>query len=96
MVEVVGRDTDPSARRLVERVLRDAGARTVRTVTAGERVPAAALTVYVGGPSENAATAKVLSRLGPAVPLLPVPRSASWSASPRNLHQSIAKPLRIA
>ncbi|MEV0220044.1 beta-N-acetylglucosaminidase domain-containing protein [Streptomyces sp. NPDC050704] len=64
VVEVVGRDTDPAARRLVERVLRGAGARTVRVVTAGERVPAAALTVYIGGPSENRATAGVLARLG--------------------------------
>ncbi|WP_322724979.1 beta-N-acetylglucosaminidase domain-containing protein [Streptomyces spongiae] len=64
VVEVVGRDTDPPARRLVEKVLRDAGARTITTVTAGDPLPPAALTVYVGGPSENPATAKVLSRLG--------------------------------
>src|SRR5437870_900986 len=46
VVEVVGHDTDPPARRLVESVLRGAGAQTVETVTAGERIPAAALTVY--------------------------------------------------
>lgn len=68
VVEVVGRDTDPPARRLVEKVLRDAGARTITTVTAGAPVPPAALTVYVGGPAENPATAKALSRLGAKSP----------------------------
>ncbi|MFF4520118.1 beta-N-acetylglucosaminidase domain-containing protein [Streptomyces bluensis] len=68
VVEVVGRDTDPPARRLVEKTLRAAGARTITTVTAGDPVPPAALTVYVGGPGENPATAKVLSRLGTTSP----------------------------
>ncbi|WP_450164174.1 beta-N-acetylglucosaminidase domain-containing protein [Streptomyces albicerus] len=68
VVQVVGRGTDAAARRLVESVLRGAGARTVRTVTTGEPVPAASLTVYVGGPSENAATADVLARLGARSP----------------------------
>ncbi|MGX1912598.1 beta-N-acetylglucosaminidase domain-containing protein [Streptomyces phaeochromogenes] len=64
VVEVVGRGTDPAARRLVEKVLRGAGARVVRTVVAGRPLPDADLTVYVGGPGENPATAHVLERLG--------------------------------
>ncbi|WP_330289274.1 beta-N-acetylglucosaminidase domain-containing protein [Streptomyces sp. NBC_00576] len=68
VVEVIGRATDPAARALVERVLRDAGARTIRTVTAGRPIPPAALTVYVGGPTENPATAKALKHLHAAPP----------------------------
>nr|WP_239148848.1 beta-N-acetylglucosaminidase domain-containing protein [Streptomyces sp. SID12501] len=68
VVEVIGHATDPAARALVERVLRDAGARTVRTVTAGRPTPPAALTVYVGGPTENPATAKALKHLHAAPP----------------------------
>lgn len=64
VVEVVGRRTDPAARKLVEKVLRGAGARVIRTVVAGQPVPDAELTVYVGGPGENPATARVLERLG--------------------------------
>ncbi|WP_326760177.1 beta-N-acetylglucosaminidase domain-containing protein [Streptomyces phaeochromogenes] len=64
VVEVVGRRTDPAARKLVEKVLRGAGARVIRTVVAGQPVPDAELTVYVGGPGENPATAQVLARLG--------------------------------
>ncbi|CAL9291335.1 beta-N-acetylglucosaminidase domain-containing protein [Streptomyces sp. SudanB52_2052] len=61
VVAVVGRGTDPSARRVVETVLRDAGARRIDTVT---RPPArAAFTVFLGGPEENAATAPALRRL---------------------------------
>lgn len=63
VVEVVGPDTDPSARRLVASVLRDAGARRIVTVQAGERPPVSALTVYVGGPTENTATGPVLRQL---------------------------------
>lgn len=68
VVEVVGPATDPAARALVERVLRDAGARTIHTVTAGRPIPPAALTVYVGGPTENPATAKALKHLKAALP----------------------------
>ncbi|ELP69027.1 beta-N-acetylglucosaminidase domain-containing protein [Streptomyces turgidiscabies] len=68
VVEVIGHATDPAARALVERVLRDAGARTIRTVTAGHPTPPAALTVYVGGPTENPATAKALKHLHAAPP----------------------------
>ncbi|WP_327696077.1 beta-N-acetylglucosaminidase domain-containing protein [Streptomyces sp. NBC_00459] len=68
VVEVIGHATDPAARALVERVLRDAGARTIRTVTAGRPAPPAALTVYVGGPTENPATAKALKLLHAAPP----------------------------
>nr|WP_239134807.1 beta-N-acetylglucosaminidase domain-containing protein [Streptomyces sp. SID12488] len=65
IVEVIGHATDPAARALVERVLRDAGARTIRTVTAGSPTPPppAALTVYIGGPKENPATAQALKHL---------------------------------
>ncbi len=56
VVEVIGHATDPAARALTERVLRDAGARTIRTVRAGRPTPPAALTVYLGGPTENPAT----------------------------------------
>ncbi|MET8978165.1 beta-N-acetylglucosaminidase domain-containing protein [Streptomyces sp. NPDC004539] len=63
VVEVVGEHTDPAARRLVEATLRKAGADRILTVTAGERVPQAALTVYLGGPAENPDTARALRRL---------------------------------
>jgi hyaluronoglucosaminidase len=63
VVEVVGPKTDPSARRLVESVLRAAGADRITTVHAGDRPPAAGLTVYLGGPSENPATARALKQL---------------------------------
>ena len=63
VVEVVGPKTDPSARHLVESVLREAGARRITTVNADDQPPAAALTVYVGGPTENPATAGALRRL---------------------------------
>jgi hyaluronoglucosaminidase len=68
VVEVVGPRTDPSARRLVEDVLRDAGADRVVTVDADGRPPASPLTVYLGGPGENPATAKALKRLGAGSP----------------------------
>ena len=68
VVEVIGHATDPAARALTERVLRDAGARTIRTVRAGRPTPPAALTVYLGGPTENPATARALrGRRGPAM-----------------------------
>ncbi|MGI5458898.1 beta-N-acetylglucosaminidase domain-containing protein [Streptomyces sp. CA-249302] len=63
VVEVVGPKTDPSARHLVESVLRSAGATRITRVDAGERPPKADLTVYVGGPTENPATAGVLKSL---------------------------------
>ncbi|MER5215222.1 beta-N-acetylglucosaminidase domain-containing protein [Streptomyces sp. NPDC002838] len=68
VVEVVGPGTDPSARRVVEAVLRDAGADRITTVDAGDRPPAAGLTVYLGGPDENSATGKALKRLGVSSP----------------------------
>ncbi|MFC9125910.1 beta-N-acetylglucosaminidase domain-containing protein [Streptomyces sp. NPDC057099] len=61
VVAVVGRGTDPSARRLVETVLRDAGAK--RIVTAGKPPAKAGFTVFLGGPEENTATASALKRL---------------------------------
>ncbi|MET9762503.1 beta-N-acetylglucosaminidase domain-containing protein [Streptomyces sp. NPDC006372] len=66
VVAVVGRRTDPSARRVVETVLRDAGAERIVTVT--EPPPKAAFTVYLGGPDENSATARALKRLGARSP----------------------------
>lgn len=68
VVEVVGAGTDPSARRVVEAALKAAGADRVTTVDAGDRPPPAALTVYLGGPGENSATAQALKRLGAASP----------------------------
>ncbi|MEU0068236.1 beta-N-acetylglucosaminidase domain-containing protein [Streptomyces sp. NPDC006332] len=68
VVEVVGRGTDPSARRVVDAVLRAAGADRITTVDAGDRPPAAGLTVYLGGPGENGATGGALSRLGAKAP----------------------------
>ncbi|MEV7393229.1 beta-N-acetylglucosaminidase domain-containing protein [Streptomyces sp. NPDC091215] len=63
LVEVVGPGTDPSARKVVETALKAAGAERITVVDAGDRPPAAALTVYVGGPGENSATAGALKRL---------------------------------
>ncbi|WP_307680246.1 beta-N-acetylglucosaminidase domain-containing protein [Streptomyces sp. V4I2] len=68
VVEVVGPGTDPSARRVVEGVLRAAGASRITTVDAGDKPPAAGLTVYLGGPDENSATGKALEQLGAAPP----------------------------
>jgi hyaluronoglucosaminidase len=63
VVEVVGPKTDPSARRLVESVLRAAGAKRITTVNADDSPPPAGLTVYLGGPTENPATARALKHL---------------------------------
>ncbi|MFF4801541.1 beta-N-acetylglucosaminidase domain-containing protein [Streptomyces sp. NPDC001351] len=63
VVEVVGPSTDPSARRLVDSVLRGAGATHITIVRADGRPPKAGLTVYLGGPTENPATAGILKRL---------------------------------
>ena len=63
VVEVVGSGTDRSARRLVESVLRAAGARHIIEVGADDRPPKADLTVFLGGPSENPATTGVLKKL---------------------------------
>ncbi|MFD3613877.1 beta-N-acetylglucosaminidase domain-containing protein [Streptomyces sp. NPDC058676] len=68
VVEVVGPGTDPSARRVVETVLRAAGARRITTIDAGDKLPPAGLTVYLGGPGENSATGKALGQLGAASP----------------------------
>ncbi|MBD9726265.1 beta-N-acetylglucosaminidase domain-containing protein [Streptomyces caniscabiei] len=68
VVEVIGPDTDPSAREVVEAALRSAGADRIVTVPAGKRPPAAVLTFYVGGPDENPATRGALRRLGAGSP----------------------------
>lgn len=62
VVEVVGPDTDPSARKVVESALRAAGADRIDTVT---KPPAsAAFTVYLDGPG----TTETLKRLGARSP----------------------------
>ncbi|MES5818582.1 beta-N-acetylglucosaminidase domain-containing protein [Streptomyces sp. RG80] len=62
VVEVVGPDTDPSARKVVEAALRDAGADRIVTV---DKPPAsAAFTVYLDGPG----TTETLRRLGARSP----------------------------
>ncbi|NUR01887.1 MAG: beta-propeller fold lactonase family protein [Streptomyces sp.] len=63
VVEVVGSGTDRSARRLVESVLREAGARHIIEGSADDKPPKADLTVFLGGPSENPATADALKKL---------------------------------
>ncbi|MFJ4940339.1 beta-N-acetylglucosaminidase domain-containing protein [Streptomyces pseudovenezuelae] len=68
VVEVVGPGTDPSARRVVEAALEAAGAEHITKVDAGDRPPPSGLTVYLGGPGENPATARALTRLGAASP----------------------------
>ncbi|MFI5473562.1 beta-N-acetylglucosaminidase domain-containing protein [Streptomyces cacaoi] len=68
VVEVVGPDTDASARQVVEAALRAAGADRIVTVPSDARPPAAALTVFVGGPHENPATAGALRRLAVGSP----------------------------
>jgi hyaluronoglucosaminidase len=66
---VVGAHTDPSALDVVKQTLAAAGARRLVTASATEAPPKTPVTVYVGGPAENTATADVLNRLkvqGPA------------------------------
>ncbi|MEV6911885.1 beta-N-acetylglucosaminidase domain-containing protein [Amycolatopsis sp. NPDC051071] len=66
VVEVVGRDTDPSALAVVDQVLRSAGASTLVKVTdqQAERERAnGGLVVFVGGPTESRATALALAAL---------------------------------
>lgn len=68
VVEVVGPGTDPSALRVVEAALKAAGADRITKVDAGDRPPTSDLTVYLGGPGENSATARTLKQLGAASP----------------------------
>ncbi|MGA8116354.1 MAG: beta-N-acetylglucosaminidase domain-containing protein [Actinocatenispora sp.] len=56
--------TDPAALSTLTTVLHDNGVRDVRTVDADAPPPTGRLTVYLGGPTENPATAGALSRLG--------------------------------
>lgn len=70
VVEVVGRDTDPSALAVVEQVLRSAGASTFVKITDDDQAAATArerdqggLVVFVGGPAESKATAFALATL---------------------------------
>ncbi|WP_328701334.1 beta-N-acetylglucosaminidase domain-containing protein [Amycolatopsis pittospori] len=66
VVEIVGRDTDPSALSVVDQVLRAAGASTIVKVSdlesARERANGG-LVVFVGGPTESRATALALAAL---------------------------------
>jgi len=67
--EVIGTQTDGPALSEVNAVLQAAGVTHIVTTTAGQAIPQAAVTVYVGGPSENSASAAVLTSLnttGPA------------------------------
>ncbi len=66
VVAVVGRGSDPSALRVVETVLRDAGAK--RIVTTDKPPAKAGFTVFLGGPGENGATASALRRLNAPSP----------------------------
>ncbi|MFG2465789.1 beta-N-acetylglucosaminidase domain-containing protein [Streptomyces canus] len=68
VVEVVGAGSDPSARKVVEAALKAAGADRITRVDAGDRPPPSDLTVYLGGPGENSATARTLRQLGAASP----------------------------
>lgn len=63
VVEVVGPHTDPSALQTVEATLRAAGAQHITRSEGDQHVPAGELRVYVGGPTENPATAHALTRL---------------------------------
>ncbi|MFD9893123.1 beta-N-acetylglucosaminidase domain-containing protein [Amycolatopsis sp. NPDC059027] len=68
VVEVTGRDTDPSALAVVEQVLRSAGASTFVKITDGDQAAQTArerggLVVFVGGPTESKATAQALAAL---------------------------------
>jgi hyaluronoglucosaminidase len=60
---VAGADTDAAARTALRATLRSAGVRHVRTVSPAQAAPAGALTVYLGGPAENPATAGALAGL---------------------------------
>jgi hyaluronoglucosaminidase len=65
---VTGSGTDPSALALVKRVFTSAGVTRFVTASDTEPMPDAPVVVWVGGPSENAASAGALSALGIAGP----------------------------
>ncbi|MFE3851746.1 beta-N-acetylglucosaminidase domain-containing protein [Streptomyces griseorubiginosus] len=61
---ITGEGTDQPALRVVRDVLEDAGVKRFVTARADKPLPRAALRVYVGGPSENSASAGALHDLG--------------------------------
>jgi hypothetical protein len=65
---VTGATADASSLRVVEKVLTSAGVTRIVRATDQQRPPAAAVIVWVGGPSENVASAEALSTLGIAGP----------------------------
>lgn len=62
--EVTGAQTDGPALTEVNTILKNAGVTHVVTASAGQGVPDTPVVVYVGGPSENSASAGALSALG--------------------------------
>jgi hyaluronoglucosaminidase len=65
---VTGARTDPAALRVVKQVLTSAGVTRFVTATDTQPAPDAPIDVWVGGPSENTASAAALSALGIAGP----------------------------
>ena len=61
---VTGAKTDPSAIEVVKQVLMSGGATRIITATDQQPMPAAPVDVWVGGPSENKASAAALEALG--------------------------------
>ena len=65
---VTGSQTDPSALKVVKQVLIAAGVTRFITATDTQPMPDAPIDVWIGGPSENAASAGALTALGIAGP----------------------------
>lgn len=65
---VVGEETDSAAVQVVEQALIKAGATSLVVASDDEPTPDASLVVWIGGPSENAASSGALSALGTAGP----------------------------
>ncbi|MBP1964896.1 beta-N-acetylglucosaminidase domain-containing protein [Paenibacillus aceris] len=65
---VTGDSTDPSALMVVEDVLHNAGVQKIKLASDSGPVPDTEVTVWVGGPSENLATASELQNLGAVGP----------------------------
>ncbi|WP_171643055.1 beta-N-acetylglucosaminidase domain-containing protein [Paenibacillus phytorum] len=61
---VTGGSTDSAAVQAVETILRNAGVQNIKRANDSSAVPDAAVNVWVGGPSENNASATVLQGLG--------------------------------
>ncbi|MFJ7936060.1 beta-N-acetylglucosaminidase domain-containing protein [Sporosarcina sp. NPDC096371] len=65
---VIGEETDATAIREVEEALQAANVKQIERSNAGEPLPDTTVTIWLGGPSENEATAKVLKDLKVAGP----------------------------